>query len=54
MVLVQLACIDVPIRVLAIFLSEYQAHKRCALIHPSLELCQWQLGSNSLDQGSSP
>lgn len=54
MVLVQLACIDVPIWGLAMFLSENQAHKCSALIHPSLELSQWQLGSNSLDQGSSP
>lgn len=54
MVLVQLACIDVPIRGLAVFLSENQAHKCCALIHPSLELCQWQRGSNSPDQGLSP
>lgn len=52
MVLVQLACIDMPIRGLAIFLSENQAHKCCALIHPSLELCQW--GSNSPDQELSP
>lgn len=54
MVLMQLARINVLERGHAVFLSGNQAHKCYALIHPSLESGQWQLGFNPLDQGLSP
>lgn len=51
MVLIQLAPVDVPIRGHTVFICGDQAPKCCAVIHPSLESCQWQLRAKPLDQG---